>query len=233
MYFQILENRWIDGIIYSGVTGATEEEKQNVHAILEQKIPIVLVDREIEDYFTSAVLIDNKKAAFDANNYCIKLGHKQIGFIAGPLKTRIFMERFNGYKKALQKSGIEFNEDLVQEGDLTIKSGVSAAKKLLAKKRSLTVIFASSDSMAIGAIKEIQKEGLRVPEDISVIGFDDIPLASLVSPTLTTVAQPKYQIGAEAMNLLIRMIEEKEVPKSKIILDTKLIVRESTCKPKV
>ncbi len=106
--------------------------------------------------------------------------------------------------------------------------GSLAGKELLARKDPPTAIFASTDLMAIGAIKKIQGDGLRVPEDISIIGFDDIPTASLVTPALTTIAQPKYEMGAEAMNLLIRMIEKKGAFKSKVVLDTQLIVREST-----
>jgi len=227
MYFHMFENRWIDGIIYSGVTG-TKEEAQNVRVILEQNIPVVLMDREIEDYFASVVMIDNEKAAYDATFYCLELGHKRIGFIAAPLKVKIFQKRLEGYRKALQKHGVEFDASLVVEGDLTIRSGGITGKELLARKDPPTAILASNDLMAIGAMREIQEDGLRVPEDISIIGFDDIPTASLVTPTLTTLAQPKYEMGVEAMNLLIRMMEKKGASKSKIVLDTQLVVREST-----
>ena len=227
MYFHMFENRWIDGIIYSGVTG-TEEEVQGVRAILGQGIPVVLMDREIEDYFASVVIIDNENAAYDATTYCFELGHKRIGFIAAPLKVKLFSKRLEGYQKALQKHGIEFDESLVIEGDLTIKGGSLAGKELLARKDPPTAIFASNDLMAIGAMKEIQGNGLKVPEHISIIGFDDILTASLVTPALTTIAQPKYEMGMEAMNLLIRMIEKKGASKSKIVLDTQLVVREST-----
>lgn len=226
MYFHMFENRWIDGIIYSGVTG-TEEETRNIRLILEQEIPVVLMDREIEDYFASVVMIDNERAAYDATTYCLELGHKRIGFIAAPLKVKIFAKRLEGYRRALQKYGIEFDPSLVVEEDLTIKSGSKAAKQLVARRDPPTAIFASNDLMAIGAMKEIQGEGLRVPESISIVGFDDIPTASLVTPALTTIAQPKYEMGVEAMNLLIRMIEKKGASKSKIVLDTRLVVRKS------
>lgn len=225
-YFHMFENRWIDGVIYSGVTG-TREEAQSIRLISEQEIPVVLMDREIEDYFASVVMIDNEKAAYDAATYCLELGHKRIGFIAAPLKVRIFEKRLEGYQKALQKYGIEFDESLVVEGDLTIKSGSKAAKQLVARRDPPTAIFASNDLMAIGAMKEIQGHGLKVPENISIIGFDDIRTASLVTPALTTIAQPKNEMGVEAMNLLIRMIEKKGASKSKVVLDTRLVVRKS------
>lgn len=226
MYFHMFENRWIDGVIYSGVTG-TREEAQSIRLISEQEIPVVLMDREIEDYFASVVMIDNEKAAYDAATYCLELGHKRIGFIAAPLKVRIFEKRIEGYQKALQKYGIEFDESLVVEGDLTIKSGSKAAKQLVARRDPPTAIFASNDLMAIGAMKEIQGHGLKVPENISIIGFDDIRTASLVTPALTTIAQPKNEMGVEAMNLLIRMIEKKGASKSRVVLDTRLVVRKS------
>lgn len=226
MYFHMFENRWIEGIIYSGVTG-TGEGTRDIRLILEQEIPVVLMDREIEDYFTSVVMIDNERAAYDATAYCLELGHEQIGFIAAPLKVRIFQKRLKGYRRTLQKYGIEFDENLVVEGDMTIKSGNIASKELLAREDPPTAIFASNDLMAIGAMKEIQGRGLKVPESTSIVGFDDIPMASLVTPALTTIAQPKYEMGVEAMNLLIRMIEKKGASKSKVVLDTRLVVRES------
>ena len=117
------------------------------------------------------------------------------------------------------------------EGDLTIKSGGTASKELLARKDRPTAIFASNDLMAIGTMKEIQGDGLKVPDDISIIGFDDILTASLVTPALATIAQPKYEMGVEAMNLLIRMIEKKGASKSKVVLDTRLVVRKSAKRP--
>ena len=144
------------------------------------------------------------------------------------------IDRFatKGYKSSLSlddmASQIRQIESLVVEGDSTIKSGGRAGKELLARKDPPTAIFASNDLMAIGAMKELQEHGLKVPENVSIIGFDDIPTASLVTPALTTIAQPKYEMGVEAMNLLIRMIEKKGVPKSKVVLDTQLVVREST-----
>lgn len=226
MYFHMFENRWIDGRIYSGVTG-TGEGTRDIRLILEQEIPVVLMDREIEGYFTSVVMIDNERAAYDATTYCLELGHERIGFIAAPLKVKIFAKRLEGYRKAFQKYGIEFDESLVVEGDMTIKSGNLASKELLAREDPPTAIFASNDLMAIGAMKEIQGHGLKVPESISIVGFDDIPTASLVTPALTTIAQPKYEMGVEAMNLLIRMIEKKGASKSKVVLDTRLVVRKS------
>jgi len=228
LYFQMFEDRWVDGIIISGVTGKSREEKEYIQRLHKKGIPVVFIDREIESYFTSVVMIDNGGAAFKGTEHCLDLGHKRIGFISASLDIKIFTDRFKGYQKALEENGIEFDQSLVIEGNQTIQSGKEATKQLLSLDDPPTAIFAVNDLIAIGVLKEIQERGLKVPEDISVIGFDDIPLASLVNPALTTIAQPIYEIGREAVNLLIKNIEKKGLTKSKIILDTKLIVREST-----
>ncbi len=228
LYFQMFEDRWVDGIIISGVTGKSREEKEYIQSLHKKGIPVVLIDREIEDYFTNIVMIDNEGAASKGIQHCLDLGHKRIGLISAPLDIKIFSDRFKGYRKTLEEKGIEFDQSLVIEGDQTTQSGREASKQFLSLDDPPTAIFALTDLMAIGALKEIQERDLKVPEDISVIGFDDIPLASLVNPALTTIAQPIYEIGREAMSLLIKNIEKKDLTKSKIILDTRLIVREST-----
>lgn len=232
LYFQMFEDRWIDGIIISGVTGESKEEKRYIQELHRKGIHLVLIDREIEGYFTNVVMIDNRGAAFKATKHLLDLGHRRIGLISAPLKIKIFTERHRGYREALAENGIDFDEDLVVEGDQTSRSGEEAVKYFLSLKNPPTAIFATNDVMAIGALRELQRNNLKVPQDVSVIGFDDIPLASLVSPPLTTIAQPIYEIGAQAMNLLIRSIEKKDLVKSKIILDTKLVIRESTEKVK-
>ena len=231
LYFQIFENRWVDGIIFSGITG-DEEEQKYIRTIHEKGTPVVLIDREIEGYFTNVVMIDNKRAAFDATTHLLELGHKKIGHIAGLQNIKVFVKRLEGYKEALAEYGIDFDPTLMEEGDLSIESGSCAVRQLLKKKVTFTAIFAGTDLMAIGCIKELQKNGLRVPQDVSIVGFDNISLASLVTPSLTTVAQPTYEIGAEAMNLLIKSIEKKGALKNKIILPTELVIRESAGPPK-
>ena len=230
MYFEILENRWIDGVIYTGITGNSEEGDE-IQITFRRELPIVFIDREVEKHFACTVTIDNQKAAFEATRYCLELGHRKIGFVRGRTERneiRIFLQRLEGYRKALFDYGLECDDRLAVEGNLTMEGGARAARRLLASGVSFTAMFASNDLMAIGAMRQLQKEGFQIPEDVSVVGFDDIPLASLVNPPLTTVSQPKYEIGAEATKLLLRMIHEPQAPKRKIILDTKMVTREST-----
>lgn len=225
-YIQILEDIWVDGIVFSGIRGGKDEDEK-IRILYDKGVPTVLVDRETEDYFTNAVIIDDKEAAFKATRYCLEMGHRKIGFIAAPLDVKIFSKRLEGYKEALQTFGLDVDENLIQQGDLSPRSGRMAAKRLLNCKKRPTTIFASTDMMAVGALKEIQESGLNVPKDISLIGFDDIPLVSLVTPSLTTVHAPSHEMGVEATRLLIRQIEGESVSRTKLILETKLMIRES------
>lgn len=225
-YIQLLEDVWVDGIIFSGVRGESSEDEQ-IGILYDKGFPVVLVDREVESRFINTVVIDDKKAAFEATKYCLEMGHKKVGFVAGPLDTRIFLRRLEGYKKALQSFGLEVDQKLIQEGDLSAQSGKFAVKQLLNCKKRPTVIFACTDMMAIGALKEIKQRRLNVPKDISLVGFDDIPLASLVTPSLTTIHASGYEMGAKAAKLLIEQIEGEDTSRSKVILETRLVIRES------
>ena len=227
LYFEIFKNQLVSGVIYCGAIGSLQEGK-HIKGMRKRGIPIVLVDREIEEESTSMVTIDNELASFNATKYCLNLGHKKIAFIAGSLKVKKFQERLKGYKKALIQSGAGLNEELIKEGDMTIKGGRMATKELLKKRPFPSAIFASTDLMAIGALKETKENGLNVPGDISVIGWDDIPIASLVGPPLTTVAEPAYKMGKEAANLLFRQIKGEVDTGIKVILDTELVIRNST-----
>ena len=227
IYFQIFEERWVDGVIFSGVDSDSEEERY-IRSLRERGIPVVLIDREIEGYFTNAVLIDNEGAAFTATIHLLELGHRRIASIVGPQNVRIFVRRLEGYKSALNKYGLGFDPELIVEEDLSVEGGIRATRRLLEKGLDFTAIFANNDLMAIGCMKELQRNGIAIPKDVSVVGFDDIPLALLVNPSLTTVAQPAYEMGVEAVNLIKKSIEGRDGIESKVILPTKLVLREST-----
>lgn len=231
LYFQMFENRWIDGIIFSGVTG-DKQEINYIEKIQEKGIPIVFIDRWLEGHFNDVVMIDNDEATYKGTKYLLDLGHKRIGFVNGPTEIRLFAKRLKGYKKALQEHGIELDESLIVEGELSSKTTDSAVRQFLAQTPPPTAILATTDLLAIAVLRGVQKSGLKVPEDISVMGFNDIPLASLVNPSLTTIAQPIQEMGREGFKLLVDRIERKDSPKRKIVLDTKLVVRESTAEPK-
>lgn len=230
LYFEIFKSQLASGVIYCGAAESLQEGRciKHINGLQKRGIPIVLVNRGIEGESVSSVTINNELSSFKATKYCLNLGHKNIAFIAGSLKIRKFQERLKGYKKALIQSGARANEELMKEGDMTIRGGRIATKELLKKRPFPSAIFASTDLMAIGALKEIQENGLNVPGDISVIGWDDIPIASFVNPPLTTLAEPAYKIGKEVTNLLLRQIKGEASTGIKIILDTELVIRDST-----
>ena len=227
-YLESLERRWVDGIIFSRITGDTFKEK--IPRLLANKVKMVFVDRvPVENKLSIArVEIDNEKAAYSATEFLTKLGHKDIACITGPLNTRIAQQRLEGYKKALEDNEIPIREELIVEGTFKLESGFRAVNTLLDKSVTFTSIFACNDLMAIGAIKALSKRNLQVPEDISVIGFDGIPLSEYIEPALTTVVQPIYEMGKTAAKLLLESIKKGIELKDHIVLDTRIEVREST-----
>lgn len=233
LYFQMFENRWIDGIIFSGIIGDKREANYiEIEKMEKRGTPIVFIDRGLEGYLDDVVMVNNHEVTFRGTKYLIGLGHSRIGFISGPIRIRIIAERLEGYKKGLEESGIEFDASLVIEGEQTAKAAELATKKLLIQKAPPSAILTTSDVAALAVVRTLQKSGLAVPGDVSVMGFDDIPLASLINPSLTTIAQPMQEMGREAFKLLFDKIERKDAPKRKIVLSAELVIRESTGRAK-
>ncbi len=142
-------------------------------------------------HFNDVVMIDNDEATCKGTKYLLDLGHKRIGFVNGPAGIRIFDKRLQGYKKALQENGIELDESLIVEGEQSSKTAESAVRQFLAQALPPTAIFTTSDLVAIAVLRTVQKSGLKVPEDISVMGFDDIPVASLIFRLNQTLTRKK------------------------------------------
>jgi LacI family transcriptional regulator len=171
--------------------------------------------------------VNNFDGAVSAMEYLISLGHRRIGFIGKPTLTSS-IDRLKGYQAVLARHNIPFDENLVRIAEIgSIAGGCSVMNDLLKNKNIPTAVFLVNDMLAIGAIKAANDNGYSVPKDISIIGFDDVPLAECISPSLTTVHQPAYEKGVKAARLLIQYLEKKKVPKSQI-LDTQLIIRDST-----
>ena len=178
------------------------------------------------------VAIDDRAAAREMTQYLIGLGHRQIGFIRGPLAHDQATLRFEGYKDALEEAGIAFELGRVAEGDFTFDSGTAAAERLLDLPERPTAIFASNDDMAAGVIAACYRRGIQIPQDLSVAGFDDTPLASTISPSLTTIYQPSREQASEAVGLLLDEITApSDVPRREL-LDYRLVPRASTAPPK-
>jgi DNA-binding LacI/PurR family transcriptional regulator len=239
------ENYYLSRLIKRNGLGAVilpNWGKSNAIQIFELKrhnFPFVLIDRYFRDIETDYVITDNLAGAFELVSYLISLGHKRIGFI-GSLDATSGNDRLEGYKKALSKHGLIIEEELIVSLDPNRFAtsqmepeggGYSECKKLLKLKSPPTAIFASCDPLAYGAIRAIKDVDLKVPEDISVVGFDDLKFSSLLDVPLTTAAQPFREIGAKAMEILLDKIEGKNNENQQIILKPKLIIRKSASSP--
>ncbi|MFZ5966429.1 MAG: LacI family DNA-binding transcriptional regulator [Bacillota bacterium] len=226
---ELIKEKKLKGLICLGgeFDHINEEQMESINT------PIVLVStKPVEDVnkkFFSSVIIDDEKAAYEAVDYLCKLGHQRIGIIAKRENDiSIGVRRLEGYKKALKKYGIPYDAAFVEEGEYTFESGYQAMERLLDKGLELTAVFAISDVMAIGAAKAILKRGLRIPEDISVVGFDGIDYAKYFHPSITTVKQPGENMGQKSAEILFSMIKKK-AEKQHVVLKTKLLEGES-CK---
>src|SRR5690349_9473149 len=195
---------------------------------LQGRLPVVNACEYVRDAQISSVYIDNVAAAGAAVDYLVMLGHREIAFVAGPPSSPISVDREQGYRLALQRAKLPVHAALVAAGDFSIEAGERAVELFLAQGRSFSAVFCSNDEMAIGAMRALSSHRLRVPDDVSVIGFDDIRFARYTSPPLTTVAQPKNALGREAMSMLIELLGDPAVPPRKRVLTADLVVRGST-----
>jgi LacI family transcriptional regulator len=222
-----LLEKQVDGLLFMG--GAVTDE--HIQAFKTSSVPIVLCATTDENNAVASVDIDHEKAAMDAVALLIQNGHRDIAMISGTLQDPANgFARYQGYKKALEAAGIPVREDYVRIGNYRYESGLEVTKHFLELKERPTAIFAATDEMAIGAIHTLQDNGLKVPEDISVISVDNIRMASMVRPQLTTVAMPMYDIGAVSMRLLTKLMnkETKEASElMQVILPHEVIHRNS------
>lgn len=203
-----------------------------LETIDQQRFPCVLVNFEARTMHVPVVAVENRIGSRIAVEHLIALGHRRIGFIAGTAGTGQSAERQKGYVEALAGAGIGFDEALCVQGAFTQTSGYSATEQLLAMSEPPTAIFAANDEMAFGAIDAVSSKGLRVPADISVIGFDDITVSQNYAPALTTMRQPREELGRVATEMLINILEATvSAPEpAHVVLASELIVRESTAR---
>lgn len=222
-FLERLSKNAVDGLIVLLPRESTNFESE----LFSSDLPLVLIDHRSINADLPSIAVTNEKGGFDATEYLISLGHTKIGFIAGLLAFGCSVERLDGYKKGLEKYNLPFCEEYVVEGDFTEASGYRGAKELMLLPTPPTALFCSNDDMAIGAMQALEEMGKRIPGDVSIIGFDDSPRATLAFPRLTTIRQPLYQMGESAANLVVDLINGKSVAKKCIVLKTELIVRDS------
>lgn len=224
-YLNIMKQKKIDGIILI----TTNYYNELLSIVKDYQIPVVFASGYISDPKISCVTVDNVAAAYDMVEYLCQAGHRDIAFIKGPdLDLLASQERLRGIKLALRLSDIEYSSNRVIEGDFTFESGYSAAKKIITKFPNVTAIFAFNDEMAVGAIRFLKEQNIKVPQDISVVGFDGIELGKYTDPTLTTIKQSGYHLGLKSIELLNNIINNRKIEDHKIFIPHKLIVRESS-----
>ncbi|MFP4016174.1 MAG: LacI family DNA-binding transcriptional regulator [Halanaerobiales bacterium] len=223
-YIKLLQQRKIAGLLI--ITANFYSKLLDV--IKESGIPVVFASSYIEDPGFPSVGIDNVAAAYDAVDYLFKAGRRNIGIIRGPYSDTVASrERNNGVRLAFKNNKEELKEKAVIEAEFNLQSGYIAGETLVKNYPELDAVFAFSDEIAIGAIRAFEDNGRKVPDDVYVLGFDNIDFSRFVSPSLTTVAQPAFEIGCKSIEILNRVIDNSDY-KEKILLPYKLIVREST-----
>lgn len=234
--FNSLADHRVDGLIVA--TRANKPGNDRLAEMIDQGIPVVLIGRDFHHPDADLVAADNLKGGYDATTHLIQLGHQRIGFIGITLISQLGLKRFQGYLDVLREHGLPVEEKLIVgeqkiagqvPGYSTETMGYEGMKRLLSLRRRPTAVFARNDFTAIGAINAIKQAGLRIPEDIAIVGYDDIPLATYISPSLTTVRQPAREQGYIAAEFLLRRIESAEsLPREERILECELIIRGST-----
>jgi DNA-binding LacI/PurR family transcriptional regulator len=221
-YNKILKNRRADGIILSS---ASIHDK-NILRMVESGFPVVYLGKWHHDDALT-VERDDMGGAYTATEHLIRIGRKRIVHITGPLDHQEGIDRLEGYKRALMDNKIHYDEALIMEKDFSRESGYEAAAELMRKQIVYDALFAGNDLMAIGALKFYKENKISVPTDVSVVGFDDIDMSTVVTPMLTTIHQPMRELGYVAAEKLMAVLNNQEVKEKRTVMSTHLIIRES------
>lgn len=212
---KILQEKMVDGIIIAATENSAGKSLERCN------IPLVLLDRHIElDMKVGSITVDNEKGGYIATEYLIGKGCNNISYISSKTSTKPSAERLEGYKRALMKNGIEFNEDITYYNNFRTETGYLGVLNVLDINKRIDGIFCGNDLIAIGAIKALKEKGIRVPEDVRVIGFDNISICDFIDPPLTTIRQPIYEMGEEAIEMLINIIENCSTGPNKVLSPT-------------
>ena len=220
---RMLIERRVDGLI---AAAPQLEDDLEVAELMRSHIPTVSL-HHVPGGGVPVVGSNHRHAGRLATEHLVALGHRRIGVVAGPLRRRVVRTRLRGYQDTLRDAGLEPDEDLVVEADWTAGGAASATRLLLERERALTAVFVHSDAMAIGVLSTLAAAGRRVPADVAVVGCDDMPFAAYLTPALTSVRVPFVETGQQAVRLLLRRIQEEDVPNDPVLLPVDLQVRDS------
>jgi len=213
----------VGGIIFADVT----ENRKQVEAALAANVPCVVINNEVDDLDVAYIAVDNKLGGEVVADYLSSLGHKRIGIITGELNTQSGLHRFEGFKGFFEKKGLSLPKEYIYQGDYSRRCARQAAEQFLALPKPPTAIFACSDEMALEAIATLLENGCKVPEDVSVVGFDDNPACLFGPVALTTMRQPLFKMAEDSVRQLQDLVSGKLKKPPKIILKPELVIRES------
>lgn len=224
LYLDIFQSENIDGLIVAPIHG----KDKGIENLVKKNIPVVCIDRGLTEIDVDVVKVDNENGAFNAIEHLLSNGHRRIAFISGNFAIPTYIERLSGYKKALSKYGIPYDESLVFARNSDYKSGFEIANKILELEERPTAIFSGNNLLTLGALEAIHAQNIRIPEEISIIGFDDMPWSISLNPPLTAVRQPGFDMGRKAAEMLYERMLNPEKKKENVILKTELMLRKST-----
>jgi LacI family repressor for deo operon, udp, cdd, tsx, nupC, and nupG len=221
-YIHLLQQKLVDGVILL----FPRMELHLLEALADQQ-PVVIVGRQLSNINIPFVTNDNTLSTRIATEHLIQLGHRRIAYLSGTLGIHIADERLDGYCLAIREHGLIVDESLIREGDYYVDSGYELALELLSEPNVPTAIVAASDEMAIGAMKAARELGISIPDQLAIIGFDDIKMASMCEPPLSTMAQPKAEYGRISTEMLLALIKGDPMSNNRIILNDELVIRKS------
>ena len=224
LYTNVLIEKRVDGILFIAAGLSTN----GVLDLQAQKTPLVVVDRDLPDASVDSVLTDNAQGGWLATRHLIDLGHRRIACITGPSDVTPSAERVIGYRQALAEGDIPIDEALIVRGDFQYESAYRASIRLLQTEDPPTAIFACNDLMAVAVMSAALEQERQVPADLSVVGYDDVRLAAFANPPLTTIAQPKYEMGVVAATMLLERIRAPQAPAQRRVFESSLVKRKST-----
>lgn len=223
-YLDKCQFRNVDGAILMGMP----KDDPKLPELLNAKIPSVFIDLDISDQAASYIISDNDEGARQAVRHLAELGHKKIAIIEGEQITIPTQKRLTGYKEEMKAQNLEIKEEWIIQGHFSVQGGYDAMEELLELKDRPTAVFCQGDEIAIGAMKAIEERGLKVPDDFSIVGFDDIEISQYLNPALTTIRQKKEEMGLEAGDMVLEMINNPGERAEPEIIETELIIRETT-----
>ncbi len=228
-YIQVLADKGADGILFCMALDSDKKKAMKSVRLMEKlKVPFVMIDRYLEEAECCSIVVDHERGGYVATKHFLELGHKRIGCVTGPLVLEDSKARLKGYERALKEAGQPYDKALIYEGSYDRESGMKAVDYFMDKE--VTAIFAFNDMSAYGCYKRLRQKGLQIPQDVSLIGYDDIFFSEILDVPLTSVYQPVYDMGVEAVSQLIDDLEKENGTKKCITFQPKLVVRESTAK---